>query len=1063
MYVVKLLINRKIERMNSFKKIVNNKQRIGRYLFVFLYLLISESLTFKSSAQSYFFRNYQVENGLSNNTIFSSLQDKKGFLWFGTKDGLNRFDGYHFKVFNVTENEDKLLNTNYTNCLMTDSNNVLWIGCRKGIYTYNYDKEKLKSFTDSLEEIIGLQMDGRNNLWIISKYVLYQYNFITKKLKKFPSEKYFSATSLCIDSNKQIWVSTTNGTIEKFDNKTQHFMSYDVFNHSPFSTSTYISKIYATENNTIFISTSSQGLKEFDKKTSSYKDVLTHNSDKSSIHIRDILRYSKNEYWFASESGIFILNTITKKFTNLKKKFLDPFSLNDNAIYTLCMDNEGGVWAGTYFGGINYYSKKNGVFYKYFPDNSKKSISGNAIREICEDDFGNIWIGTEDAGLNKLNRKTGIITQYIPTGKNNSIAYSNIHGLLAVGNELWIGTFEHGLDVMDIRTGNIIRHYNSGLGKRQLKSNFIVSLLRTKSGDIYLGCSSSLFKYKSQTDGFEVVKEVERNIFVSSMLEDYDHKIWVGTNNGAAYFNPNTGEKGSILYDPLDDRNLSYNRINSMFEDSNQCLWFATEGRGVWKLSKDRKKTTSFTTSNGLPSNFILKIIEDANHKIWITTSRGLVNYNPDKGNFITYTTDNGLLSNQFNYNSGYMDSSGKMYFGSVKGMITFNPSDLMKEHIDAPLYITDFIVQNKQQEIDGINSILKNSIVTTNEVILPYDKSSFSIDFAALSYISPDVTIYSYFMQGLDMEWTELKHNRKVYFTNLSTGKYVFNLKASINGNWSKTEKKLTIIVLPPWWATIWAYLFYAIIIISLVYYLLRTYHIIVEDKKEKEIYESKIDFFTSIAHEIRTPLTLIKGPVENLLEQVDDIPQIKEDVVLMERNTERLIKLVSQILDFRKIETKGFILDYTKVNVTELLQEEFHTFEDLAKRRKIHYTLECDSEDVFAFTDEEALNKIFSNLFNNAIKYAHKKVSIRLLKPSDNSTFTIEFENDGLIIPIEMRAKIFEPFYRLKETLKQQGTGIGLSLTMSLTELLHGKVFVKDTDDGLNVFVLSLPLKQK
>jgi ligand-binding sensor domain-containing protein/signal transduction histidine kinase len=1046
--------------MNYFKKILKNKKRLVRCISIFLILQTSKNFAFNASAQPYFFRNYQVENGLSNNTVYCSLQDKKGFLWFGTKDGLNRFDGYHFKVFNVTENEHKLLNTNYTNCLMTD-NDVLWIGCRKGIYTYNYDKEKLKSFSDTLEEINGLQVDGRNNIWIISKDVLYRYNFDTKKTKKFPNDKFFSATSLCRDAQNQIWVSTADGFIKKYDEKTEQFTSYNVFAHSPFATSNFIPKIYATDNNIIYIGTSSQGLKEFDVKTSTYKDVLTHNPDKSSIHVRDILRYSKNEYWFATESGIFILNTITKKFTNLKKKFLDPFSLDDNAVYTLCMDNEGGVWAGTYFGGINYYSKNNGVFHKYFPDNSKKSISGNAVREICEDQFGNIWIGTEDAGLNKLNRKTGVITQYIPTGKKNSIAYSNIHGLLAVGNELWIGTFEHGLDVMDINSGKIIRHYNSGLGKKQLKSNFIVSLFRAKLGDIYVGCSYGLYKYDSKNDGFDIVKEVEPNIFVPAMLEDYEHKIWIATHNGVAYFNPKTGEKGRVLYEPDKDKSLSHNQLNSMFEDSEQCLWFATEGRGVWKLSKDRKTLTSFTTSNGLPSNFILKILEDANHKIWITTSRGLVNYNPDNGNFITYTKNNGLLGDQFNYNSGYMDITGKMYFGSVKGMVTFNPNDLVKEKIDAPLYITDFIVQNKQQEIDGINSVLKSSIVTTNEVILPYDKSSFSIDFAALSYISPDVTIYSYFMQGLDKEWTELKHNRKVYFTNLSTGKYVFKLKASINGNWSKMEKQLIIIILPPWWASIWAYLFYTIVIVSLAYYLLRTYHIIVEDKKEKEIYESKIDFFTSVAHEIRTPLTLIKGPVENLLEQVYDLPQIKEDVVLMERNTDRLIKLVSQILDFRKIETKGFILDYTEVNVTKLLQTEFHTFEDLAKRRNLKYILKCDSEDVFAFTDEEALTKIFSNLFNNAIKYAHKKVSIRLLNSSDSSTFTIEFENDGLIIPIEMRTKIFEPFYRLKETLKQQGTGIGLSLTMSLTELLHGKVFVKDTDDGLNVFVLSLPLK--
>ncbi len=1052
--------NRKMSILKGKLWAINN---LGRYVVLFLFLEFNQSFTFKITAQTYSFRNYQVENGLSNNTVYCSLQDKKGFLWFGTKDGLNRFDGYHFKVFNPIQNDDKLLNINYTNHLMTDSHDVLWIGCRKGIYTYNYDKEKLVSFNDTLGEIKGLQMDGRNNLWIISKDVLYRYSFQTKTLKKFPKEKYFSASSLCADSNDHIWVSTSDGFIHKYDENTEQFASFNVFAHSPFSTSNHISKMFVTNNNTIYIGTASQGLKEFDIKTSFYKDVLTLNPDKSSIHVRDILQYSKSEYWFATESGIFIFNTITKKFTNLKKKFLDPFSLNDNAVYTLCMDNEGGIWAGTYFGGINYYSNKNGVFHKYFPDNSKNAISGNAVREICEDKFGNIWIGTEDAGLNKLNPKTGIISQYIPTGRKNSIAYSNIHGLLAVENELWIGTFEHGLDVMDVRTGNIIRHYNYGSTKKQLKSNFIVSLFRSKSGDIYVGCSYGLYKYDSKNDGFDLVKEVEPNIFVPAMLEDYEHKIWIATHNGATYFNPKTGEKGKVLDNPDNDKRLSYNQLNSLFEDSKQCLWFATEGSGVWKLSKNRKKIISFTTNNGLPSNFIFKILEDANHKIWITTSRGLVNYNPDTGKFIIYTKDNGLLGDQFNYNSGYVDKSGKMYFGSVKGMITFNPNDLVKEKIDAPLYITDFIVQNKQQEIDGINSVLKNSIVTTNEVVLPHDKSSFSIEFAALSYISPDVTIYSYFMQGLDREWTELKRNRKVYFTNLSSGKYVFKLKASINGNWSKNEKKITIIVLPPWWATFWAYLFYTLVVISLIYYLLRTYHIIVEDKKEKEIYESKIDFFTSVAHEIRTPLTLIKGPVENLLEQVDELPQIKEDVVLMERNTERLLKLVSQILDFRKIETKGFILDYSEVNITRILQAEFHTFEDLAKRRILKYSLEIDSEDIFTITDEEALNKILSNLFNNAIKYAHKEVAVRLLKPSDNATFTIEFENDGLTIPPEMREKIFEPFYRLKETLKQQGTGIGLSLTKSLTELLHGKVFVKDTDDGLNVFVLSLPLKQK
>jgi signal transduction histidine kinase len=315
--------------------------------------------------------------------------------------------------------------------------------------------------------------------------------------------------------------------------------------------------------------------------------------------------------------------------------------------------------------------------------------------------------------------------------------------------------------------------------------------------------------------------------------------------------------------------------------------------------------------------------------------------------------------------------------------------------------------------------------------------------------------------MEGIDKEWIELKPKRKVNFTNLSPGKYVFKLKAAINGHWNKYQKNLIIIIRPPWWETTWAYIIYTFCIVSVIYFVLRYYQIHLNDKKEKEIYESKIDFFTNIAHEILTPLTLIKGPIENLMQQIKSHPKIKEDVVLLEKSSDRLIKLVSQILDFRKIETKGFELEFKEVNIKTLLNEAFYTFEELAKRKKIKYQIECSPSNIISINDEEVLSKIFSNLFNNAIKYANKKTSIRLLNSFENQTFTIEFENDGLKIPLEMRDKIFEPFYRLKETKKQQGTGIGLSLTKTLTNLLKGKIYVKETSDNLTVFVLTLPLR--
>ena len=1015
-----------------------------------------------SYSQSYFFRHYQVENGLSNNTVYCSLQDKNGFLWFGTKDGLNRFDGYHFKHFNINDGGHNM-NPDIISCLLVDEKqDELFVGSQKGLFIFNKEKECLVRFVDSLDWINGMHFDRSGQLWFISAITLCRYNFETNTLTMFPPAKYFRATALCTSEEGDLWVTTSDGYIQRFDSATETFRSFNLFAHSPLPVSYWIQKIHAAGKNALFVGTSNQGLKKFDIATSTYKDVLTHNPDKTTIYVRDIKQYTEDEYWFATESGIFILNTQTGKFLNLKKKFLDPYSLSDNAVYTLCKDGEGGIWAGTFFGGVNYYSRQYAAFQKYFPDNSKSSISGSAVREITSDHAGNLWIGTEDAGLNKLNPVTGAITQFKPTGEAGNIAYSNIHGLLVSGNELWIGTFEHGLDIMNIQTGKVTRHFTAGPGKKDLKSNFVVSLLKSKSGEVYVGSGNSLFKFDKKSNGFNAVTETPAGIFVACLLEDQDQTIWVGTHgSGIYYFNPVTKQRGHLENDPKNENSLTNNIINALYEDSKQNLWVSTEGGGLCKLNKDRKTFSAYTTKTGLPSNFIFKVLEDDKANLWVTTSRGLVNFNPDSSGLTIYTKDNGLLNDQFNYNSGYKDSEGRMYFGSVKGMVSFKADDLLKTITLPPVFITGFQVQNKELAINKDSSFLKKSIIYTSDITLPYDRSSFSIDFAALSYIAPEMTEYSYFMKGLDREWTLIKPNRKIYYTNLSPGTYVFRLKAATNGNWGLKEKQLTIKILPPFWATWWAYTLYGVVIIALAYYLLRSYHIIVEDKKEKEIYEAKIDFFTNVAHEIRTPLTLIKGPVENLREKVEELPEIKEDVITMERNTNRLIALITQILDFRQTEMKGFSIDFVKVNISELLREMYLNFSSLAKKRNLEFNIDMPATDIFANADEEALTKIFSNLVNNAVKYAHKHIHIRLFPLENNAQeLVIEITNDGPAIPPEMKEKIFEPFYRLKDAVKQQGTGIGLALARSLTELHNGSLYVKDSTNGVNTFVLHLPL---
>ncbi len=1021
------------------------------------------------NAQPYYFKHFQVENGLSNNTVFFVRQDSKGFMWFATKDGLDRFDGFHFKIFRLDNvAEKKNLSTDYIFCVLPGKDGMLWVGGQGGLYKYNPQKERLEPVIDSLPNIYDITFDRHGQMWFISSNTLCRFDLKTNALKQFNPSAYFNASTICLSKQGDIWAATTDGMLEKFDAASETFKSYDLFSHSQISTSRWIQKIHAGDGNSLFIGTISQGLKRFNIDSLSYTDILTYNPDKTAIFIRDILKNTENEYWFATESGIFIYHTGTGIFTNLKKKFDDPYSLNDNAIYALCKDAEGSIWAGTFFGGINYYAKQNAAFRKYLPGNTENAIGSNAVREICKDKYGNLWIGTEDGGLNEIKNSTNTLVHFKPTGDKSSIAYSNIHGLLADGDDLWIGTFEHGIDIMDIPTGKIKKHFIAGPGERELKSNFTLCFLRTSYGDILVGTSNGLYSYNHSRNnpiatGFERVIEVPGNCLITSIIEDHNKLIWASTNNQGVYWFDQARHRNGHLQNELHNKNsLSNDAVNDVYEDSNNSLWFSTEGGGLCTLSSDRKSFTRYTVKDGLPANFLFKVLEDNNKNLWASTSRGLVSFKPGFRNIAVYTRDNGLLNDQFNYHSGYKDSAGRLYFGSVKGMISFMPDDFSEKNFVPPVYVTGFQVFNHELTVND-SSTLKKSIVYTDRITLPYYQSSVSIDFAALSYISPEMTSYAYQLEGLDNSWTIIPTNRKVYFTNLSPGQYMFKLKANANGVWS-SEKKLVIEILPPFWATGWAYLLYVILTILLCYYLFTNYHKRQQNKKEKEIYESKIEFFTNVVHEIKTPLTLIKGPVENLMEIDFDTPDIKEDIACLDRNTNRLMNLVSQLLDFRQTEIKGFSLYFTKINVSDILRETGLSFKILARKRTIDYNILIPPNDIYAYADGEALRKIFSNLISNAVKYADKKVTVRLC-PLEKSTptFTIEFENDGYLLSPEQEQIIFKPFQRLKETRNQKGTGIGLTLARSLTELQAGKLYMKFNKKAVNTFVLTLPLKHE
>ncbi|HEX2533141.1 MAG TPA: two-component regulator propeller domain-containing protein, partial [Chitinophagaceae bacterium] len=1003
---------------------------------------------------------YQVENGLSHNTIRCVLQDRHGFLWLGTKDGLNRFDGISFKVFRHDPETEGSISSGLISALFIDSRGVLWVGTDNGLHRYDERQETFERITGTETQYIRtITEDKKGRLWFVGNG-LQRFDLASGRLLE--NDYSLSATYVATAPDGTVWAASNSGLLYRFTETGDTFTTFNVFAHSAPVRSRHIDVIYCTADNRILVGTSCQGLKRFDIATGKYRDLLTHNPDRTDIFVRDIIHYEGSEYVLATESGLFIYNLSKDTYVNLKKKYTDPYSISDNAVYSLCKDREGGLWAGTFFGGVNYYPRPYQVFQKYFPDHTRQALSGNAVRVICRDRYGNLWAGTEDGGISCLEQGTGQYSHYMPDGKRGSISYSNIHGLAAFGNELWIGTFEHGLNVMDLRTRKVVRYYKAGPDSTDLKSNFIFDFAQTRNGRILIATAEGCYYYNRSRENFTPIPHLSR--YTYSILEAADGTIWAGTSDrGVQYYNPATGDTGSLYQDPANRSSILIYNVNALMEDSRGHIWICTEGKGLHRYDPLTKTLQRYTTREGMPSDFVFKALEDDGHKIWVTTSKGLVCLNRATGGLKVFTTANGLLNDQFNYNSGFKDADGRLYFGSVKGMISFNPGEFRSNAYVPPVYITGFQVNNRELVINRKGDALTRSLLHTNALSLAHDQSSFSIDFAAISFTAPQITEYQYRMEGIDAGWTHIKSNRRVYFTDLAPGTYTFRLKAAVNGQWSP-ERTLAITIRPPFWATSWAYVLYATIAALVLYYMGRIYHERQEAKKEKEIYEAKIDFFTKVAHEIRTPLTLIKGPVENLSEVVPELPQIRDDVRDMERNTDRLLKLINQILDFRQTETKGFALEFTRVDALALVQEAFLTFRPAARKKGLDYSMETHFRECLLPADAEALQKICSNLLSNAVKYAEHEVRVELLQRTGEApALELRVHNDGYVIPAAMSERIFEPFFRLPATAHQKGTGIGLALARSLAELHEGKLYLEPGDKNRNTFVLTLPLNRQ
>ncbi len=1013
----------------------------------------------------------------------SCLQDQRGFIWFGTKEGLTRFDGFQFKIFLHNPSVSNCLLNNFITALCEDSDGWIWIGTPEGICYYMPDNDcfgTIVSENPNFREIVyDVKADNNNCIWIATPSATFRYNKESKKLSSYPASEYFSPRNIDLTTAGDIWFSATDGKIYKYDARIDNFIGYKILSEKEKLSSVNLVNIVDAGIHGLIVASDKGGLRQFEPNTGRVTNLFENDDIWNNILLRTAYLFDEEEIWMGTESGIYIYNLKTGYVANLQMVRTDPFSLSNNAIRTITKDREGGVWIGTFYGGVNYLPQENKSFEKFYPTGLSGALNGNVVREIRADSYGNIWIGTEDAGLIKLDHQTGLFSSFADGNNRTRIDSRNIQGLLVDDDDLWIGTFDDGIYILNIPSEKITNHFEFKDGRSSLKTNSFITFLKSTDGVIYAGSVIGLYQFNHETLSFRFLDDVAAGTFIHALYEDNKRNIWIGTyGRGLFKYDRSSGICKKLLSDKGDYESLRYEHVTSIFEDDSHRIWFTTEGNGFSYVDGETEEITRYVPGKDIDFSIYSAMLQDGYGNLWITSTRGLLRLDPALNKITVYTKEDGLLDNTFSYNSAYQDKNGKMYFGTVSGLMSFYPVEIKENTYNPPVYFTGFQVNGREYFVNSTGSHDFRSLLVTSRITLKHNQSSFSIDFVSPTFTSPGLTRYKFRMVGSDPDWVLISGNRKVYYTNLSPGDYRFRVISSTDGNtWSTDEARLDIRISPPIWLSVPAYALY-IIISAFIAYMLISFYIkknalehqrkidIIEASMEKEILNAKINFFTNITHEVRTPLTLIKGPLDKILKSgINNSKDTEDNLLIIRRNTDRLLSLTNQLLDFRKTEKEMFKLNFINTDLCELVESTFNLFLPYSEENMISVQLHSPVNHYNLALDREAITKILSNLLSNAIKYAESKVDIFLEPETDQENIIrIRVNSDGKLIPKELVEKIFEPFYQIDfDKPGEKGTGLGLSLARSMAELHHGRLFLDTTEEKYNSFVLELTKHQE
>lgn len=1046
-----------------------------RLLYLMLLFLL---LSADAGASSHYFSRITSNNGLSENCVKSVVQDHLGFIWFGTKNGLNRYDCNTIKHYDVDDLVKKQGNHNIS-ALFEDKNHNIWVGTDRGVYLYDPLTELFTLFDTTTDDGVRIRnwvsqiaADKRGNVWVIvPNQGAFRYDMENRTLKMFRTSdddgtsQYHNPQSMCVLEDGDVWIGTNGAGIYRYDAASDRLgecVTADAAGHTIAEQNIYTMCEYG---GWIILGVHEGKLVKYNPRTREFADV-----NAPRVHYKVIRSVTSDgpELFVGTQDGLFVINESKGTETQIREDDILPFGLSDNMIYTLYIDRNRGLWIGTMMSGACYMPRQGIVFSNYLPMRTSGSLSGKRIREMQCDGDGNVWIANEEGGVDVFNPETETfenIKTTIYKGGSNRLA------LMIDDDKVWSGIFKNGLDLIDIKTRAVTHYTPDMLGLSGEGS--VYSLMRDRTGTVWLGSGNGLYIQSGDMHFTKV--ETLPNFFVQDMTEDRDGNVWIASiGQGVFCVDPKTWRSTNYTMEPGREGSLCSNDVSSITIDHKGNMWFSTDRGGICMFDKNTKEFVSYSKSEGLPDDIAYKILEDKYHYLWFGTDQGLVRFKPDTREVTVYRNNNGLLSNQYNYKSAVSTRGGKFIFGGTGGLVQFDPLQAGKNNAGKKVYITNLRVNN-QEVRPGTCDILPVNIIYAEEIHLPYDISNICMDFTALNYSGTESNSYEYMLDGADGDWNITQDGRSIIYSKLQPGRYTFKVRP-VGDSGHVTELK--IIVSHPWWATMPARIIYVVLLSLLLYALwrmsqkrqTRQQHEREKrfmEEKDKDLLKAKISFFTDITHEIRTPLTLINGSVENLNEIMENSTPddgnakkaFEKNINAISKNCRRLLNLINQLLDFRKMDLNTVKLNFTNISVSRIMEEIVSRFEPTISRMNKTISLDMEDDDIGIAADGEAFTKIISNLLNNARKYSETfiQVSVRIT----DGNVEVRITNDGAKIPADKTEEIFKPFTRLDKSHSMPGSGLGLPMARSLAEM-HGGRLVLNTASEYNEFVLTLPMSQ-